>query len=171
MAVAPLVRDYYGVLRDEDPLYPYFRESPATVKYGISETLRGYDAVAEGLREQTRTTTDWTVESRNLTAGTRDGLAESAGDGPVQWTDDGPEQSVGDGPEQSADDGPEQSAGGATGNGGGDGGAACGWFADDVFMAWTDTDRRTSYEFETRWTGTVVDGEFAAVHVSTAEAL
>lgn len=139
MAVAPLVRDYYSVLRDEDPLYPYFRESPATVKYGISETLRGYDAVAEGLREQTRTTTDWTVESRNLTAGTRDG--------------------------------PEQSAGGATGNGGGDGGAACGWFADDVFMTWTDTDRRTSYEFETRWTGTVVDGEFAAVHVSTAEAL
>jgi hypothetical protein len=38
-------------------------------------------------------------------------------------------------------------------------------------MAWTDTDRRTRYEFETRWSGTVVDGEFAAMHVSTAEAL
>ncbi len=157
MAVAPLVRDYYGVLQDGDPLYPYFRESPATVKYGLSETLRGYDAVAEGLREQTRTTTDWTVESRNLTTGTRDGLEQSAGDGPVQSAGGATGNGSGDG--------------GATGNGGKDAGAACGWFADDVFMAWTNRDRRTSYEFETRWSGTVVDGEFAAVHVSTAETL
>ena len=124
--VEGLVREYYDTLRAGDPLYPYFRESPATVKYGLSETLRGYEAVAEGLREQTRTTTDWTVESRNLTAGTRDDA------------------------EQRTD---------------------CGWFADDVFLAWTDTDARIRYEFETRWSGTVVDGEFAAMHVSTAEAL
>lgn len=125
--VEGLVREYYDALRAGDPLYPYFRESPATVKYGLSETLWGYEAVAEALREQTRTTTDWTVESRDLTAGTREDVAGQRGD--------------------------------------------CGWFADDVVMAWTDTDRRTRYEFETRWSGTVVDGEFAAMHVSTAEAL
>ena len=125
--VEELVREYYGALRAGDPLYPYFRESPATVKYALSETLRGYEAVAAGLREQTRTTADWTVDSRNLTAGTREDAAGRQSD--------------------------------------------CGWFADDVFMAWTDTDRRTRYEFETRWSGTVVDGEFAAMHVSTAEAL
>jgi hypothetical protein len=133
--VEELVREYYDALRAGDPLYPYFRESPATVKYGLSETLRGYEAVSAGLREQTRTTTEWTVDSRHLTTGTRGG----------------PEELVGDGP-------------------GGDG-VGCGWFADDVLMAWTDIDRQTRYEFETRWSGTVVDGEFAAVHVSTAEAL
>lgn len=136
--VEGLVREYYDALRAGDPLYPYFRESPATVKYGLSETLRGYETVAEGLREQTRTTADWAVESRNLTTGTRGG------------------------PEQSPD---------GTPSGDGECAAACGWFADDVFMAWTDTDRRIRYEFETRWSGTVLDSEFAAMHVSTAEAL
>jgi len=125
--VEGLVREYYDTLRAGDPLYPYFRESPATVKYGLSETLRGYEAVADGLREQTRTTADWTVESRSLTTGPREGEEKRS--------------------------------------------AGCGWFADDVFMAWTDTDARTRYEFETRWSGTVVGGEFAAMHVSTAEAL
>jgi hypothetical protein len=130
MDPATLLESYYEALRAGDPLYPYFRESPATVKYGLSETLRGYEAVAAGLREQTRTTTDWTVDSRDLTFGT-----------------------------------PTDGDGDADGNG------DCGWFADDVFMAWTDTDRRVRFEFETRWSGTVVDGEFAAMHVSTAEAL
>ncbi|MWG36876.1 AtzH-like domain-containing protein [Halomarina oriensis] len=49
------------------------------------------------------------------------------------------------------------------------------WFADSVFMGWTDTERSIRYEFETRWSGTLVrvDGEwrFASVHVSTTEAL
>jgi hypothetical protein len=136
--VEGLVREYYDALRAGDPLYPYFRESPATVKYGLSETLRGYEAVAEALREQTRTTADWAVESRNLTTGRPEG--------PEQRPDD-----------MATDDGEHATA--------------SGWFADDVFMAWTDTDRGTRYEFETRWSGTVVDGEFAAMHVSTAEAL
>ncbi|MEF8906719.1 MAG: hypothetical protein V5A13_02560 [Haloarculaceae archaeon] len=135
--VEGLVREYYDALEAGDPLYPYFRESPATVKYGLSDTLRGYEAVAAALREQTRTTTDWAVESRNLTTGTRDEP------GPL--------------PEGRSDDD--------------DRAAASGWFADDVFMAWTDTDQQIRYEFETRWSGTVVDGEFAAMHVSTAEAL
>ncbi|MFC7133729.1 MULTISPECIES: nuclear transport factor 2 family protein [Salinibaculum] len=53
------------------------------------------------------------------------------------------------------------------------------WFADDVFMAWTDTERRIRYEFDTRWSGTLVRGEgddqtgtdgwqFVGMHVSTA---
>lgn len=60
------VRDYYASLRRGDPLHPYFLESPRTVKFGVGERLTGYEAVAEGLREQTRTTHDWTVESANL---------------------------------------------------------------------------------------------------------
>jgi hypothetical protein len=142
MAVADTVQEYYATLRAGEPLYPYFRESPATVKYGISETLVGYEAVAAGLREQTRTTTDWVVESRDLRTGRRD-RAVDGGDG-ASGDSDGPA---------------ETSA------------AGCGWFADDVFLAWTDTDRRVRYEFDTRWSGTVIDGEFAAMHVSTAEAL
>lgn len=73
MSVDATIRDYYESLRRGEPLYPYFRESPATVKVGVGERLVGYDAVAEGLREQSRTTDDWTVESRAL-------LTEADGD-------------------------------------------------------------------------------------------
>ncbi|MFB6296980.1 MAG: hypothetical protein ABEH56_00505 [Salinirussus sp.] len=116
MDVTGTIRDYYAALEDGEALYPFFREDPATVKFGISEALVGYEAVAAGLREQTRTTTDWVAESRDLTVGTA-------------------------------------------------------WFADDVFLAWTDTDRGIRYEFDTRWSGSLVDGEFAAVHVSVATEL
>lgn len=47
-----------------------------------------------------------------------------------------------------------------------------GWFSDDVFMAWTDTQASVRYEFDTRWSGTLVarDGDwlFAGMHVSTS---
>ncbi|PSQ02836.1 hypothetical protein BRC94_00900 [Halobacteriales archaeon QS_5_70_17] len=67
-----------------------------------------------------------------------------------------------------------------------------GWFSDEVFMAWTDRERSVRYEFDTRWSGTLVrveggkrgpgdenDGapapdsapgewRFAGMHVSTA---
>jgi hypothetical protein len=48
------------------------------------------------------------------------------------------------------------------------------WFADEVFMGWTDTERRIRYEFDTRWSGTLVatdafpDWQFVGLHVSTA---
>lgn len=46
-----------------------------------------------------------------------------------------------------------------------------GWFSDDVFMAWTDTDANVRYEFDTRWSGTLVGRggvwQFAGMHVST----
>lgn len=60
-----------------------------------------------------------------------------------------------------------------------------GWFSDEVSMGWTDTERSIRFEFETRWSGTLVrttDGDrpsddpfdgwrFAGMHVSTARAL
>ncbi|WP_136715420.1 nuclear transport factor 2 family protein [Halorientalis salina] len=61
------------------------------------------------------------------------------------------------------------------------------WFSDDVFMAWTDTERGIRYEFETRWSGTLerrtddgspvedrnddADWQFVGMHVSTAGSL
>lgn len=116
------VREYYAALRDGDPLAPFFVEADSVVKFGLSERLAGYDAVAEGLREQTRTTTDWVVESDAL-------VVETRGD--------------------------------------------AGWFSDGVFMAWTDTERGIRYEFDTRWSGTLlrVEGEWrvAGMHVSTTQ--
>lgn len=55
--------------------------------------------------------------------------------------------------------------------------AAHAWFSDDVFMAWTDTERGHRYEFETRWSGTMqrraddadlgTEWRFVGMHVST----
>jgi hypothetical protein len=47
------------------------------------------------------------------------------------------------------------------------------WFADEVGLSWTDTDRNVRHEFDTRWSGTlkrVADGRwyFVGMHVSTA---
>lgn len=114
------VRDYYDALRAGEPLSPYFSDAETTVKFGIWETLRGGDAVADGLCEQTETTTDWVVESDALTVDRRGDVA---------------------------------------------------WFADDVWLAWTDTDDRIRYEFDTRWSGTLERTDrwqFVGMHVSTA---
>jgi len=66
MDAATFVRTYYDALRAGDPLAPFFADGPQVVKVGISERLVGGDAVAAGLREQTATTADWTVDSRDL---------------------------------------------------------------------------------------------------------
>lgn len=46
------------------------------------------------------------------------------------------------------------------------------WFADEVFLAWTDTEARIRYEFDTRWSGTLsrTDSgwQFVGMHVSTS---
>jgi hypothetical protein len=59
------------------------------------------------------------------------------------------------------------------------------WFADEVHMGWTDTERGVRYEFTTRWSGTLErrpgadaatnedaepdgDWRFVGMHVSTA---
>lgn len=115
------MREYYESLRRGEPLYPYFAEDDDVVKFGISERLTGYESVAEGLREQTRTTADWSVDSRRLQVTERERHA---------------------------------------------------WLSDDVSLAWTDTDRRVRYEFETRWSATLERREgswlFVGMHVSTA---
>lgn len=69
------LRDYYEALRRGEPLYPYFAERSDVVKVGVGERLVGYDAVAEGLREQTRTTDEWTVESHERRVTERDECA------------------------------------------------------------------------------------------------
>ena len=150
MDAAATIREYYDALRDGAPLGPFFAEGERSsdgggdgeedclVKFGISERLRGDAAITAGLREQTATTTDWVVESRDLCVSER---------------------------------------------------ACHAWFADEVFLGWTDTDRAIRFEFETRWSGTLeaLDGDtvtgpaddseqgenwqFVGMHVSTAEAL
>jgi len=87
MNAAATIREYYEALRRGEPLYPYFAERPDVVKFGVGERLVGYDAVAEGLREQTRTTEDWTVESQDLRVTERDGYAYFSDSVFMSWTD------------------------------------------------------------------------------------
>jgi len=81
-----VVRAYYAALRAGDPLDHFFADGDV-VKVGISERLVGGDAVRAGLREQTRTTTDWTVESRDLHVTDRGGYAWFADRVTMGWTD------------------------------------------------------------------------------------
>jgi hypothetical protein len=87
MDAAATIREYYDSLRRGEPLYPYFAERPDVVKFGIGERLVGYDAVAEGLREQTRTTEGWTVASEALRVTERDGYAYFSDSVALSWTD------------------------------------------------------------------------------------
>ena len=43
------------------------------------------------------------------------------------------------------------------------------WFADDVFMGWTDVERGIRFEFDTRWSGTLVRVDGAAGSVCADE--
>jgi len=87
MGVATTVTDYYEALRRGEPLYPYFAERDDVVKFGVGERLTGYDAVAEGLREQSRTTGEWTVESHDLLADSAGGVGWFSDDVTLEWTD------------------------------------------------------------------------------------
>lgn len=82
------VEDYYEALRRGEPLYPYFAEREDAVKFGVGERLSGYDAIAEGLREQSRTTEEWRVESRQLRVIARESVARFTDDVTLSWTDD-----------------------------------------------------------------------------------
>lgn len=92
MSAADAVREYYESLRRGEPLDPYFVEDDDVVKFGVSETLVGYDAVAEGLREQGRTTTDWTVESGDLRVHVLGDAAAFADAVRLEWTDVGDDE-------------------------------------------------------------------------------
>ncbi|WP_339102646.1 nuclear transport factor 2 family protein [Haloterrigena salinisoli] len=84
---AAVVRDYYDALRSGEPLAPYFLEDESTVKFGISESLFGFESVREALREQTATTANWTVESEGLVVSERDAFATFADEVTMTWTD------------------------------------------------------------------------------------
>ncbi|WP_257297918.1 nuclear transport factor 2 family protein [Haloarchaeobius sp. FL176] len=81
------VLDYYEALRRGEPLYPYFVERAETWKAAISTQYSGYDAVSEALREQSRTTDEWTVESEALSVTGREGLALFDDAVRLAWTD------------------------------------------------------------------------------------
>lgn len=81
------VSAYYEALRDGKPLGRFFADEPGVVKFGISERLVGHDAVVEALAEQTATTTDWRVESRDVTVSERDEWALYHDDVGLAWTD------------------------------------------------------------------------------------
>ncbi|MFC6717319.1 hypothetical protein ACFQGT_05490 [Natrialbaceae archaeon GCM10025810] len=88
MRAEGFVRSYYEALRRGEPLSPYFRESGTTVKFGISESLFGYDDVSAALTEQTRTTEEWTVESERLVVDEPvDGVATFGDEVALGWTD------------------------------------------------------------------------------------
>jgi hypothetical protein len=86
MSAEQTVAAYYAALRAGEPLAPFFAEREDLVKVGITERLTGYDAVAAGLREQTRTTEDWTVESRDLRVAEHDGTAWFSDRVRMAWT-------------------------------------------------------------------------------------
>lgn len=91
--VRSAIRDYYEALRRGEPLYPFFAENASVTKFGIHEALFGYDAVAEGLREQSRVTEDWTVESRRLTVSREGSVAWFSDVVDLAWTGDGDRRS------------------------------------------------------------------------------
>jgi hypothetical protein len=91
MDAADTIRSYYDALRAGEPLGPFFAgERPGddpVVKFGVSERLVGTDTIREGLREQTATTGDWTVESHALRATERDRHAWFSDEVDMRWTD------------------------------------------------------------------------------------
>ncbi|WP_135852921.1 nuclear transport factor 2 family protein [Halorussus salinus] len=92
MNATETVEAYYEALRRGDPLSPYFAEREEVVKFGVGERLAGYEAVADGLREQTRTTDDWRVESRALRVTARETVAWFTDDVAMSWTATGSER-------------------------------------------------------------------------------
>jgi len=86
MSATETVRAYYAALRGGEPLPPFFAERDDLVKVGITERLRGHGAVAAGLREQSRETSDWTVESRDLRVAEREATAWFSDAVALAWT-------------------------------------------------------------------------------------
>jgi len=86
MTVEARIREYYEALRAGEPLSPFFAAGEDVVKFGITERLTGFEEIEAGLRDQTRTTTDWTVESSNLRVVERADHAWFSDDVAMAWT-------------------------------------------------------------------------------------
>lgn len=83
--------EYYDALRTGDQLGQYFAgERPgdeAYLKFGISERLVGSEQIRDGLRRQTKTTSDWAVTSHDLRVCERDQHAWFSDTVSMAWTD------------------------------------------------------------------------------------
>lgn len=119
MTLRDRIHDYYDALRNEEPLAPFFAVEPAPAKFGIQERLYGHEEITRALADQSRSTTDWRVDSTGLRVERRQGV---------------------------------------------------GWFTDEVGFGWLDADAGERYDFDTRWSGTLVREEdtwhFVTMHVS-----
>ena len=91
MTAEATIEAYYDALRTGNPLLPFFAESESIVKFGITDRLTGYDEIEAGLREQTDTTADWTVESHRLEVTERESYAWFSDSVLMAWrsTEDG----------------------------------------------------------------------------------
>lgn len=88
------IRRYYRALEAGERLPPFFAESPAPVKFGITEALHGFEAVASGLREQTRSTHDWDVTSHRLETGSRGDVGWFSDQVTMRWRQNGREKPI-----------------------------------------------------------------------------
>lgn len=85
MTVEDRIREYYDSLRSGRPLEAYVRDD-AFVKIGVEETLTGPAEIADGLREQRRTTSDWAVDSHELRTDVRGSYALFRDRVTLAWT-------------------------------------------------------------------------------------
>ena len=87
------IHEYYDSLRHGAPLDTFFAddraEDDAIVKVGISERRVGSDRVQEGLRDQTASTSDWTVDSRDLRVTQRGSVAWFSDAVTLAWDEGG----------------------------------------------------------------------------------
>ena len=87
MSAADVITAYYDALRKGDPIHAYFLEDDSTVKVGVEGAAYGYEHVADSLREQTRSTEEWTVESHRLVVTEQPDHARFADEVTMAWTD------------------------------------------------------------------------------------
>lgn len=87
MSAEDVITSYYDSLRRGEPIHPYFLEDDSTVKIGVRGASYGFENVADSLREQTRTTDDWTVESHRLAVEEATDHARFADEVTLEWTD------------------------------------------------------------------------------------
>ena len=86
VTVEETIHEYYEALRRGEPLAPFVHPE-ATVKFGVSEALYGSEEIADGLAEQTQTTTEWSVESDRLQVDDHGSFTVFCDEVRLQWTE------------------------------------------------------------------------------------
>jgi hypothetical protein len=77
---------YYEALRAGEPLSPFFLESLGSVKISLSDRLTGYPDIADELSEQSAITTEWTVDSDDLSVTAREDYGWFHDEVTMAWT-------------------------------------------------------------------------------------